>query len=134
VLVAATLVHDVGYSADLAMTGFHPLDGARYLRSQGQERLALLVAHHSNARVEAQMRDLTDYELEFPFGDSLLDHALTVCDMSTSPEGCRVDIEARVAEIVDRYGAEHVTARAVAAGLPEFQLWRAEIEPLMRAG
>jgi hypothetical protein len=30
-LVSAALLHDIGYAPDLAMTGFHPLDGARYL-------------------------------------------------------------------------------------------------------
>ena len=29
---AAAWLHDVGYSPALAATGFHPLDGARYLR------------------------------------------------------------------------------------------------------
>ena len=40
--------------AELADSGFHPLDGARWLRAQGQERLACLVAHHSAARFEAR--------------------------------------------------------------------------------
>lgn len=35
VLVAATYVHDVGYAPELAQTGFHPLDGARFLRDAG---------------------------------------------------------------------------------------------------
>jgi hypothetical protein len=28
-LVAAAILHDVGYAPDLATTGFHPLDAAR---------------------------------------------------------------------------------------------------------
>src|SRR5699024_9948980 len=42
-------LHDIGYSPDLAATGFHPLDGARYLRAvQGaDEPLVSLVAYHS---------------------------------------------------------------------------------------
>ena len=48
-LVAAAYLHDVGYAPELALTGFHPLDGGRFLREQGQEDLALLVAHHSGA-------------------------------------------------------------------------------------
>ncbi|MEU5430196.1 HD domain-containing protein [Streptomyces olivoreticuli] len=31
-LEAAAVLHDVGYAPDLAQTGFHSLDGARYLR------------------------------------------------------------------------------------------------------
>ena len=31
-LVAAAWLHDIGYAPELVDTGFHPLDGARYLR------------------------------------------------------------------------------------------------------
>src|SRR5580693_4887911 len=31
-LTAAAWLHDIGYAPALAETGFHPLDGARYLR------------------------------------------------------------------------------------------------------
>ena len=36
VLVAAAYLHDIGYAAELAQTGFHPLDGARFVRSMGE--------------------------------------------------------------------------------------------------
>jgi hypothetical protein len=130
-LVMAAYLHDVGYAPELAVTGFHPLDGARFLRSQGEEQLARLVAHHSNARVEARLRGIADYEDEFIFEGSLLDRALTYCDLSTSPEGKPVSIEERIREISQRYGSEHVTAVAVAAGLPEYQSWRVEVERLL---
>ena len=49
-LITAATLHDIGYSARIAHTGFHPLDGAAFLRAQGYpERLAGLVAHHSLA-------------------------------------------------------------------------------------
>jgi HD superfamily phosphodiesterase len=38
VLVAATWLHDIGYSPALTDTGFHPLDGARYLRTSDGTR------------------------------------------------------------------------------------------------
>jgi HD superfamily phosphodiesterase len=31
-LLTAAWLHDIGYAPELAETGFHPLDGARYLR------------------------------------------------------------------------------------------------------
>ena len=34
-LVAAAWLHDIGYAPELVETGFHPLDGARYLRREG---------------------------------------------------------------------------------------------------
>ena len=120
-LVAAAFLHDVGYAPELALTGFHPLDGGRFLREQGQEDLALLVAHHSGARLEAELRGIRNYCQEFPFGDGPLDHALTFCDLTTGPDGSPMQLEARVHEIQQRYGSETTTARAIALGLPEFQ-------------
>src|SRR4051794_20624442 len=53
-LVSAALLHDIGYAPELAATGFHPLDGARYLRAADVDGVvARLVAHHSFAVVEA---------------------------------------------------------------------------------
>jgi hypothetical protein len=129
-LVAAAYLHDIGYSAELTDTGFHPLDGARHLRSLGEEDLACLVAHHTNARYEATLRGLDDYEAEFPYGASLLDTALTFCDLTTSPEGEPVSLKERVAEIVGRYGRDHITSRAVLAGVPEFECGREQIGQL----
>ena len=37
-LEAAAWLHDIGYSPALAATGFHPLDGARYLRGRPGRR------------------------------------------------------------------------------------------------
>jgi HD superfamily phosphodiesterase len=60
-LAAAGWLHDVGYAPAIAVTGFHPLDGARWLRSIGfDERVVGLVAHHSCAYLEADERGLLD--------------------------------------------------------------------------
>src|SRR6266566_7808215 len=61
-LEAASWVHDVGYAPDLAVTGLHQLDGARYLRDaqHADAMLCRLVAHHSCAIVEAGERGLAD--------------------------------------------------------------------------
>jgi HD superfamily phosphodiesterase len=65
-LIAAALVHDIGYAPDVANTGFHPLDGARYLRGVGgPDRLVNPVAHHSCATWEAELRGLSDELAEF---------------------------------------------------------------------
>ncbi len=54
-LICAATLHDVGYAPRLATTGFHPLDGARFLRDEhhADERLTRLVANHSFALLEA---------------------------------------------------------------------------------
>src|SRR3954468_23931874 len=86
-LIAAAYVHDIGYAPELEETGFHPLDGARWLRSQGQERLACVVAHHSGARFEADARGLLDELDEFPEETSVVADLLTYCDLTTDQDG-----------------------------------------------
>lgn len=120
-LVAAAYLHDIGYAEALAKTGFHPLDGGRFVRARGQERIARLVAHHSGARVEAELRGIEGYCDEFRFDDGPLDHALTFCDLTTGPDGSRVPLAWRVQEITSRYGPDSVTAQAITAGVPEFE-------------
>lgn len=120
-LRAAAVLHDVGYAPELALTGFHPLDGARFLRAQGHEELACLVAHHSGGRHEAKLRGIEEYEAEFPFGRSELDQALTYCDLTTGPDGTRMSLDARIGELVARYGEDHVVARAIVASRREFE-------------
>jgi len=46
-LEAAAWLHDIGYAPDLATTGLHQLDGARYLRDaqHADSMLCRLVAH-----------------------------------------------------------------------------------------
>jgi hypothetical protein len=112
-LVAAAYLHDVGYAPELRQTGFHPLDGARFIRSSGRERLAGLVAFHCSAVAEAEARELLGELAEFVDEHSLLSRALTYCDLTTDPDGHRVEPAARVAEIRERYGADSPEARAL---------------------
>jgi HD superfamily phosphodiesterase len=57
-LEAAAWLHDIGYSLELVDTGFHPIDGARYLRNvqHADDLLCRLVAHHTRAIIEAEAR------------------------------------------------------------------------------
>lgn len=129
-LLLAALLHDIGYAPEVASSGFHPLDGARFVRDQGEPDIASLVAHHTGARHEAKLRGLHELEDEFPFHDSLLQRALTYCDLTTGPDGQRTNVADRVAEIVARYGGDHVRSRAAALALPESLDIEAEIEGL----
>ena len=60
VLLAAAYLHDVGYAPELVESGFHALDGARFVRDAGHVRLAGLVAHHSASAAEAEERGLEE--------------------------------------------------------------------------
>jgi HD domain len=120
VLVSAAWLHDIGYAPAVTDTGFHPLDGARYLRRLGvDEEIVRLVAHHSYALIEAAERGLDDQlAAEFPSPDPVLADALCFCDMTTSPAGELVDPWDRLAEIQARYGPSDVVTRFVDRARP----------------
>ncbi|KIF69285.1 phosphohydrolase [Streptomyces sp. AcH 505] len=119
---AAAVVHDVGYSPDLVKTGFHPLDGARYLRdvADADDRLVRLVAHHSCAWMEAEARGMREeLEDEFPREPAHLADALCYCDMNTTPDGTPTNPVDRVNEIAGRYGPESLIGKFIRRAEPE---------------
>lgn len=105
------------------MTGFHPLDGARYLRDRGDvdDRVLRLVANHSFALLEAEQRGVRgELEDELPLLDEpLLVDALVFCDMTTTPDGNVTTAEARIAEIRGRYGDDSVVGPFIQRATPE---------------
>jgi hypothetical protein len=103
---------------DRAGLGFHPVDGARYVRQQGQERVASLVAYYSGAQFEAEERGLVDALAEFEPEDGPLLDTLTYADMTTGPAGQGVDLEERIAEILERYAPDDPVHRAVSRSHP----------------
>jgi len=133
VLIAAAWLHDVGYSPALVKTGFHPLDGARYLRdvTGANERLCWLVAHHSCAVVEADERGYgAELAREFPPRDDRLMPALIYCDMTTDPDGRPVTFDVRLQEILSRYGSDHVVSRSMTRAAPKIREAIAQVEHL----
>ncbi|WP_405064629.1 HD domain-containing protein [Kribbella sp. NBC_01505] len=120
VVEVAAWLHDIGYSPVLRSTGFHPLDGARYLRDvvAADDMVCRLVAHHTGAMVEANEREIPELVDEFALPDADLLDALTYCDVTTDPDGCRVDVEERLSEILMRYSNEHVVHRSILRSAP----------------
>jgi hypothetical protein len=134
-LVAAAWLHDIGYAPDLVTTGFHPLDGARYLRRIGVSELVVsLVAYHSCAPIEAKVRGL-DGELasEFATGDPALTDALLYCDMTTGPDGDYVQPAERLVEIRGRYGPDHEVTLFVELAASEILTRAAQVQELLAA-
>jgi HD superfamily phosphodiesterase len=106
-LEAAAWLHDIGYAPDLAGTGFHPLDGARYLRDveNADPMLCRLVANHSCAILEAEERGLADVlASEFPAPSPRLNDALAYRD--------------RLSEIAKRYGPDDIVTRFIRKAEP----------------
>lgn len=118
-VVAAGWLHDIGYADDLAITGFHALDGARHLAQTGWPvQVCGLVAFHTGAVFEAEERGMPESLSEFePPPPHLLD-TLTAADVSVGPDGELIDPRERIAEILDRYDADDPVHRAVRRSAP----------------
>ncbi|AEH10993.1 MULTISPECIES: HD domain-containing protein [Protofrankia] len=123
-LESAAILHDVGYSPSIAIIGFHPLDGARFLRARGgvPEKVIRLVAYHSCAVLEAEERGLKPaLESEFSEENSRLVDAMIFCDMTTTPDGAETSVGERLAEIQRRYGPDSIVTRFISRAAPELR-------------
>ncbi|WP_104483375.1 HDIG domain-containing protein [Actinokineospora auranticolor] len=135
VLVAAAWLHDVGYAPEIAVTRFHPLDGARYLADAGfPVRVVGLVAHHSGARFEAAERGLAAELAAFELEDSPVMDALITADLTTGPDGQRYTYSQRIDEIMSRYPAGDPVHRAWLMARDALEPAVARTEERMRAG
>jgi HD superfamily phosphodiesterase len=120
ILIAAAYIHDIGYSPALKQTGLHQLDGARFIRTLGDERLACLVAHHSEARFELGIRGYAEELADYAREDSAVYDALVYCDLTTGPDGKTVTFEDRVSEVYERYGEGDIS-RALRVAEPHLK-------------
>jgi predicted hydrolase (HD superfamily) len=105
ILVASGWLHDIGYGSQLQDSGFHPLDGAVYLRLEGWPgSVCDLVAHHWGSRFVARIRGLDARLGEFTFVEDALSDALTVADNTTGPDGTMMAVDERLREKLKRHG------------------------------
>jgi len=129
----AAWLHDIGYSPEVVLTGFHPLDGARWLRDHHwPAETCRLVAWHTEPFEEALLYGL-DVELasEFDHPPRLAAVALAWGDLTSSPTGERWDAERRLADILDRYPPGSLVHEATRASLPAMRAAVQEIEDLL---
>jgi putative nucleotidyltransferase with HDIG domain len=129
-VVAGAWLHDIGYSPTLRDTGFHPVDGARYLAEQGWPPAVVgLVAHHSGARYVAAVRGALPDLAEWAFEDSTAMDILTFADQTTGPTGHVVDLEDRMLDMLRRRGADSPSALAHPVRSVYLRAVRCRIEP-----
>jgi hypothetical protein len=132
-LLAAAWAHDLGYAPELKKTGFHPLDGANYIcETYGDQRLACLVAHHSEARFEGDLRGFASELSRFPRERSALADALIYCDMTTNSRGDQVTLKERLADIFQRYPETDLVAQAIRQARPYYALALARTHSRLR--
>lgn len=113
----AALLHDIGYVEDLALTGFHPVDGAVFLRSSGYPRLAELIIGHSNSPEQAQLRGISGVAASA----DIIAELITYWDVQTKQGGEQVTYEERLADIIKRYGEESAVTQAHLISRPRIQ-------------
>ncbi|MHC9294337.1 HD domain-containing protein [Mycobacterium sp. LTG2003] len=104
-LVAAGWLHDIGYLPALGRTGFHPLDGALYLREHGwRDDICAMVAHHSGSRFVARVRGLGSSLGVFEFVEDESSDVLTVADNTALQDGSFITVSERLREKLARHG------------------------------
>ena len=132
-LCAAAWLHDVGYSAHLAVTGFHPLDGARFLDRAGwSPRLCALVAHHSGARFMARPLGLHAALHCYPDERSPVTDALVYADQTVGVRGEPLSIDARLADMLRRHGPGSTQAAVYLVRAPYLRAAAARVERRLR--
>jgi hypothetical protein len=131
-LVAGAHLHDIGYAPVLHVTGLHQLDGALYLRSLGHERLAALVAHHSEARFELKLRGYGSALDKYRREASSVSAALVYCDLTTGPTGLPMTLDDRLSEVYERYGPDSLVSEALRQATPHLRAAVDATEILLR--
>jgi HD superfamily phosphodiesterase len=129
-LVAAAWLHDIGYGAEVRVTGFHPLDGADHLDRQGwPRRLSGLVAHHSGAAFLAPLHGLAGELARYPDERSELADALTYADQTVGPHGRRMTLDERMTDMLARHGGHSPNARVHHLRGPHLRAVAARVRP-----
>ena len=117
-LLSAAVLHDIGYAPLVRSTGFHPLDGARWLLVRGcPTDVAAAVAHHSEALLQPGAAPFADRYAALPRPDAAVADLLTYADQTTTPDGHRVGVVARVVERWRRTGGGDAAVLARVARL-----------------
>jgi putative nucleotidyltransferase with HDIG domain len=134
-LTAAAWLHDVGYASDIAATGFHPLDGARFLDRHGwSSRLSALVAHHSGAHFVARTVGLDHWLGRYTDEHSAVTDALAYADQTVGAHGERLTINERHADMLRRHGPHSPNAAVHPIRARHLRAAAQRVEERLRAG
>ncbi len=104
-LVACGALAAVGFAPQHAKLGYGPVDSAHLLQSlQVPIRAIALAINYDAVAIEAEVRGFSAYLAAFPDERSVVRDAVWYCDLRVGPDGQRMTLEERLAEIAIRYG------------------------------
>ena len=117
IVITAALLHDIGYSPLIASTGWHPLDGARWLHRHGwPPTICRLVMWHTASWHEGRLRGLYDtaaHEFGEPRRSDPLAAVIAAADLTTGPAGQPTTINRRLVDIRHRYPTDSLVIQAL---------------------
>jgi len=116
-LELAALLHDVGRAIDPDNRRPHAFTAADLLDAVGLGDVATIVAHHSGAEHEAELRGLQHLDRWREF-DSDLVAMLTYLDRTTGADGATITVAERRAGLVARYGIGSTPVLVLDSTLP----------------
>lgn len=125
----AALLHDIGYWKPIAITGFHPIDGARFLEQQGEHNLASLIVGHSCSVEEGELLGFT----EIKFSSDIIAKLITYWDVQVKQGGEVVSYKERFTDIISRYGADSIVGKANIKAKPRIEKIIKEIDEMLKA-
>lgn len=124
-VITAALLHDIGYSPLIATTGWHPLDGARWLNQHGwSPTICHLVLWHTPSWHEGRLRGLYDTatgEFGPPDPTNLLAAIVSAADLTTGPAGHPTTINRRLVDIRHRYPPDSLVIQALELAEPDMR-------------
>ena len=123
----AALLHDIGYAPELQETGFHPIDGARYLERRGYPTIAADIICHSNSPELARLRGLPPISVS----TSLVAELITYWDVQVAQGGIVMTYADRMSEIRARHSAQSDVCRAHEIAEERIQMLRQRIDELL---
>lgn len=117
-VTAAAWLHDIGKAPLVRDTGFHALDGARFLsRTARPARFPIeviaLVAHHTGARSEAVEHGLHRQLDKIGTPDPTQLALLSAADLVCGPDGRVMTPAERISDILHRYAPGHPVHRSI---------------------
>ena len=105
---SAALLHDIGYWKEIALTGFHPIDGAKFLIEHGEREIADLIVGHSCSPEEGQLLG----HLGIEQSPNIVAKLITFWDVQVKQGGEVVTYSERYNDILKRYGEDSIVGQA----------------------